>query len=81
MNTRLLYIGKSNKKYTYNKFYKYAGINEKFLVMTIYDNKNQPYYYDSKYSQYFEDNFRLINEEQYKQLIRKFKLTKLSKTK
>jgi hypothetical protein len=83
---RLLYIGKSNKQFTHGKIYQVTGSYfegttdlEMKINLTIKDNKHISHYYNMNYAQYFVDNFKFITEEEYKQLIRKNKLNKISK--
>ena len=77
---RLHYIGKSNKKFTHGKIYQGSGnYGFDWIAVTIIDNSGSPYYYGPEYNQYFVDNFDTLSEEEYKKLIRKNKLNKISK--
>ena len=61
----------------YNFYGIYIG--ESMTSITIYDNRNQNRYYNGKHSDYIEKNFKFLNEQEYKQEIRKLKLKKISK--
>lgn len=81
----LLYIGKSNKKFTHNKVYNFMGSPSQFLGdvtnymnITIYANDRLVIFHKQHF-QYFKQNFKLINDKQLKQLERKKKLIKISK--
>lgn len=84
---KLLYIGKSNKKFTYNHIYKYFGYHKYKLnwkddiefSITIYDNHNILNFL-TKLS-YFEKNFKFITEIEYNKLIRKLKIEKINESK
>ena len=78
---KLLYIGKSNKRFTHNKTYFFYGMTAKqgaeTINMYVYYNSTQIMNFRDK--NYFEKNFKLINEQEQKQLIRKLKLKKINK--
>lgn len=77
----ICYIGKSNDDFTYSKLYGFYGKWLKdSLSLTIYGNKRRIYFNDD-YLQYFEDNFKFVDENEYHQLIRKAKLKKISNKK
>ena len=78
---KLLYIGKSNKRFTHNKIYRYSRLynNKIFFYVTVYYNSYQLMTF--KDIEYFEKNFKLITEKQQNQLIRKIKLKRLNKIK
>lgn len=76
---RLKYIGKSNRDFTYDKIYKFSGVHtESILSMTIYGNRGQMIQLNNDYYEYFEKNFKLINNDEYNKHIRKIKLKKIS---
>jgi len=76
---RLKYIGKSNRDFTYHKIYKFFGqLTEKTLSITVYGNRGQMINFNDDYYAYFEDNFKLIDDNEYNQHIRKIKLKKIS---
>lgn len=64
----LIYKGKSNKKFTYNKKYKYYGSG----LITVYSNRNQKININE-----FDmvDNWKFINDVEYRRL----KLEKINK--
>lgn len=76
---KLLYIGKSNKRFTHNKTYEYGSLMgaEKFFYATVYYNRKQMMTF--KDHDYFHENFKFITEQKYNQLIRKIKLNKIKK--
>lgn len=81
---KLLYIGKSNKRFTHNKTYIFYGMTAKQgcpdeIDMRVYYNSSQMMTFRNK--EYFEKNFKLITEKQQNQLIRKIKLKRLNKIK
>lgn len=76
--TRVLYIGKSNKKFTKGKLYKYFG-NIETSIITIYANKNKLISMGHFYYDYFHKNFKLLNEDDIKKLERKNKINKINK--
>jgi hypothetical protein len=75
---RLLYIGKSNKKFTHNRIYKYHGQIPYGII--VYNNKNtmESFSYNSL-NNYFEKNFKFVDEQEYNKIIRKNKLNKINK--
>jgi len=76
---KLLYIGKSNKRFTHNKIYKYHSIHYLTTTnfnMTVYYNSNQMMVF--KYKDYFNKNFKFINENEYNQFVRKEKLKRIN---
>lgn len=85
----LLYIGKGNKKYTHNKFYIFYGFNisspfsDNFdnFTISIVDNKNNIKIYGERYRSYLKENFRLLNENDFKNHNRKMKINKLNNKK
>jgi hypothetical protein len=78
---KLLYIGKSNGRFTHNKIYFFYGMttnqgsNE--INIRVYYNNTQIVTFKDR--EYFEKNFKLITEHEHKQLIRKLKLEKINK--
>jgi len=78
--TRLLYIGKSNKRFTYNKTYKFSQITSQITKKSyvfVYYNDSQIMTIKDK--NYFDKNFKLITDNEYDKLIRKLKLKKILK--
>lgn len=73
----ICYIGKSNNDFTHAKLYSFFGkwIKDS-LSITIYGNKQRLYFNDD-YREYFEDNFKFVDEIEYNKIIRKTKLNKL----
>lgn len=67
----LLYIGKSNKRFTYNRFYSYRKYPDYYIIC---DNKNT---HRRLYNDYVIEKFTLIKNKDLKQLSRKQKLEKL----
>lgn len=70
---KLLYKGKSNKRFTHNHFYNYFG--SIIVCVIVYDNKNSMV--PIKDSDYFEDNFEFFSEKEIKTFERKMKLKKI----
>jgi len=75
---KLIYIGKSNKKFTEGKTYNYMGNFESQTHMTIRANK-QLVILRYEHLEYFEKNFKFLNEIEYQNLIRKNKLKNILK--
>ena len=72
---KLLYKGKSNKRFTYNHFYNYFG--SIIVCIVVYDNKNSMV--SIKDSDFFEDNFEVFSEKDIKMFERKMKLKKIER--
>ena len=75
---KLLYIGKSNKKFTHNKLYKIfysANTPSKFHHIVMCGNKNK--LVTVRDQDYFIDNFKCLDDIQIKKIERKIKLKKL----
>jgi len=80
MVNRLQYIGKSNRKFTHNHTYIYHGsFGSDIFYMTVHANKNQIIHYTFNHAEYFNDNFKFMDENDYNKLIRKLKLKKINK--
>lgn len=75
---KLLYIGKSNKKFTYGKTYDYMGNFETSNHMVI-KSKKRLVTLRYEHIDYFEKNFKFISDQEYDSLIRKEKLKKINK--
>ena len=90
----LLYIGKSNKRFTHNKIYQFMGspsvvlhiLDENrvdefydYFNITVYANNNRKISLFNQHIDYFIDNFKIITEQGIKQLERKKKLQRLNK--
>ena len=73
---RLLYIGKSNKKFTKNRTYTYHG--DITYVLTVYTKRGNKITLNYDYLGYFEKNFKFVDELEYKQLVRALKIKKIS---
>jgi len=72
----LLYIGKSNKKFTKGKTYNYMGDFESHGHITIRGNK-QLVSLCYKHLDYFKNNFKYITEQEHQSMIRKNKIKKI----
>jgi len=86
---KLLYTGKSNKKFTHNELYNFMGspslITEKenvggFFNVVVYGKNNRLVTFVYNHLDYFYDNFKLANENEIKQLERKKKLNKINES-
>jgi len=78
---KLLYIGKSNKKFTNNNVYVIYGMsaqNKNFSTIIIKSNKGLVTL-RQQHEAYFYENFKGINKEEETKIIRKNKLNKLKK--
>lgn len=78
---KLIYIGKSNKKFTNGRLYEYMEFphfSHTLLSIQVKTNRNILEYFDGRYFDFFYTNFRFINEQEYKQLIREQKLKKIN---
>jgi len=79
---KLLYIGKSNKRFTHNKTYLFHGMtaqqgsSDGFYMCINYNNTQIMTF---RNEDYFKKNFKLITNQEHKQLIRKLKLRKINK--
>ena len=78
---KIQYIGKSNKRFTYNKFYNYWSCNfsnyaSPFHVSLIQNNGSIHTIRDKNY---FDENFKCFGVKEYDQYIRKSKLIRISK--
>ena len=82
MKKYLLYIGKSNKNFTHNRFYDFYGLydnNINYISITIFKtNKGTLKRFIKKDIDYFNKNFKFLNELEYNKLQRKLKLKKIS---
>ena len=78
----LLYVGNSNKRFTYNKIYFWTGgpYYDSHLNLSVIANGGQIIYFNNNYFNYFFENFKFISETEYNQYIRKNKLKKISST-
>ena len=76
---KLLYIGKSNKRFTYNKTYGCMSLHNyvSYFHASVYYNNSQMMTFKDK--DYFDENFKILSEHEQKQLIRKLKLKKINK--
>lgn len=74
---KLLYIGKSNKKFTHGKIYDYSG---QVIYTLIIKSKKGLVTIRKENLEYFEKNFKFIDEQEYERIIRKNKIKKISKT-
>lgn len=76
---KLLYIGKSNKRFTHNMTYEYGSLmgSENFFYATVYYNRNQMMTF--KDGDYFHEKFKFITEIEYNQLLRKKKINRINK--
>lgn len=74
--TKLLYIGKSNKKFTHGKIYKTVYYGYSYFPIIINSNKGLVTLKE-EHSVYFEDNFKIIDKKEEDKIIRKNKLKKL----
>ena len=83
----LLYIGKSNRKFTHNKIYKYhgdliIGYNDYYKsgYLSVTSNRNHIIVtFRFEHVNYFNKNFKFITDQERNNLIRKLKLKKISK--
>jgi hypothetical protein len=78
---KLFYIGKSNKKFTHNHLYNFMGSTSliyKDINITIYANRNRLIYFNNNHFDYLHENFKLLDDNEIKQLERKFKLKKIN---
>lgn len=73
---KLLYIGKSNKKFTNGRIYNYSG--NLYLTIVIKSKKGLVTI-RTEHLDYFEKNFKFIDEKEYDNIMRKNKLKKISK--
>lgn len=79
-NLKLIYIGKSNKRFTHNKIYGWYGLsNEENLWINIKTNNSTLVMFNNNYYDYFNENFKFMNEIEYNNHIRKIKLKKIDK--
>lgn len=85
MNEKLLYIGKSNKHFTYNTICRVQSGSSETMVpgnyifnsIYVYSNKNIIKHFNEEYREYFFENFKFLSEEEYLMWQRKNKLNKL----
>lgn len=77
----LLYIGKSNKRFTYNKVYVYLNYytesNDFFI--SVYTDKKILVNFRNEHFDYFYKNFKFINDQELIKLRRKIKINKINK--
>jgi hypothetical protein len=82
MRKYLLYIGKSNKNFTHNKFYNFYGSYDNdidYISLTIFKtNKGTSKWFNKNQFYWFNENFKFLNELEYNKLQRKLKLKKIS---
>jgi hypothetical protein len=77
---KLLYIGKSNKRFTHDKLYNYIGYHSDYAFhIIIFSNQGNRVTLDENYIRYFELNFKFVNEKEINKIDRKKKLKKLGK--
>jgi len=79
---KLIYIGKSNKKFTHNEAYLYDVYykSETIFSVTVKSNKGQFIHYkEVEFMTYFYQNFKFVPELEYQQIIRKQKLNNINK--
>jgi hypothetical protein len=89
MNRYVLYIGKSNNQFTYDRLYaiyydpnNWSSTNEKIFIITLYNNKENLVTFRIEHLKYFNKNFKVIKDEnELIKLQRKLKLKKISKIK
>ena len=81
--SKLLYIGKSNKKFTNNQIYTWWGSNADEYAINIYviTNKNTKFYINGDYLAYYKKNFKMLNKLEYEKYLRKEKLKRISNDK
>lgn len=78
----LLYIGKSNKHFTNGRVYDYQASTVSFENSNhfyVKTNQGGKKHFTPEHKEYIDKNFRFIGDEEYKQIIRKNKLTKIDK--
>lgn len=73
---KLLYIGKSNKKFTNGSIYDYTG---QVIYTLVIKSKKGLIIIRKENLEYFDKNFKFIDEQEYDKLLRKNKLKKISK--
>jgi hypothetical protein len=82
MEKYLLYIGKSNKNFTHNRFYDFYGSYDyklSYISLTIHKtNKGTSKWLNKNQFDWFNENFKFINELEYNKLQRKLKLKRIS---
>jgi hypothetical protein len=85
MSEYLHYIGKSNKNFTHGRAYLFYGNwlrdgsprDNSLFCISVKDNRNHSIFYPKEYKKYVEENFKYLEKEDYKRIIRKNKLNKL----
>lgn len=74
---KLLYIGKSNKNFTHNRLYSYSGFN---YIIDIKSNRGlMRININEEHNKYFFENFKILNDKEEKNFLRKQKLKKINK--
>lgn len=88
---RVLYLGKSCRDFTHNKTYKCFGLwymtpsdkdtlnGKNYVDLTVYGNRGNMIRFNDDYKDYVYDNFKIINDKEYEQHIRKTKIKKINK--
>ena len=78
----LIYIGKSNKKFTHNRVYTYWGNPSLYLDgfnwLLVFSNKSR-IQFTPEHVEYFQQNFIILDEQEFLMFNRKIKLNKISK--
>jgi len=69
----LMYIGKSNKRFTHNRIYYFRRYVGSYYI--IEDNRNSQRRIEQDY---LEDNFKIITDKELMQFNRKLKLDKIN---
>ena len=75
----LQYIGKSNKKFTYKKLYRYCSFNLATFYISVYANKNQLVVIKDRH--YFFENFKELTEQDILKIERLKKLKRIKNLK
>jgi hypothetical protein len=87
---RVHYKGKSNKDFTHDRVYKCFGVinttpsdkdvlnGKNYINLTVYGNRGNMIQFNDDYYDYVNDNFVIINQIEYEQLVRKNKIKKIS---
>jgi hypothetical protein len=72
----LIYIGKSNKKFTNDVIYNYYLSTDMIFVTT---NKHTVQHFNTESQNFFNKNFKFITDQEHKQFHRLKKLKKINK--
>lgn len=77
--SKYLYIGKSNKRFTHNKIYKYFQYlkDDKFIYTYVIDNKNSIVHFIIEHDNFYK-KFKIIDSKEVKSIERKNKLKKIN---